>query len=442
MAPPEPNPSASRAFWRPYAQSSILLSIVLGFGLGAGLFTWRADDRAAGLGWLVSAQAHGHVQLYGWAGLLVLGVGMHFLPRLAHAQAVSRRSALTALALIFAGIVARTLTTTLLATRNNAAFADELRWLVLGSVALELTGVLLAVRALVMALRSGNSNRGSAFAAIAPLGILAMLSLITSLTIDVVNAAGLVSSDHVLLDETMTEVAVFVAQYGFLLPIAIAMSARLFPLYIRTRPADDRSLRGIATLLATGVVAGGIGSATEHDAPQALGSFAIAAAAVAALVALGILGERRQLPRQSWSVVFEPLQWFVASAYFWMAVAIVASLITAFDQLGIVTSTLSPAVQRHSFGAGFITVLIVGVGQSLLPGFARQTARNTSVLWLTLVLCNLATLLRVLPAAGWAPVGYAETLMAVAGGVGVVALIFFAWNIRLFAGSRPSREPS
>ncbi len=28
------------------------------------------------------AQAHGHLQLYGWAGLFILGVAFHFLPRL------------------------------------------------------------------------------------------------------------------------------------------------------------------------------------------------------------------------------------------------------------------------------------------------------------------------------------------------------------------------
>ncbi|MEZ4498795.1 MAG: hypothetical protein R2839_01760 [Thermomicrobiales bacterium] len=57
---------------------------MLGSDLAAGFVQLAIDDEA-GLAWIASAQAHGHVQLCRWAGLMVLGVAIHFIPRLAGA---------------------------------------------------------------------------------------------------------------------------------------------------------------------------------------------------------------------------------------------------------------------------------------------------------------------------------------------------------------------
>src|SRR5581483_4975700 len=60
----------------PFLWAATLLALVGGFGLGGSLFLHQTAWR------FPAAQAHGHLQLFGWAGLLVLGVGLHFLPRL------------------------------------------------------------------------------------------------------------------------------------------------------------------------------------------------------------------------------------------------------------------------------------------------------------------------------------------------------------------------
>src|SRR5437868_4750150 len=64
----------------PFLWAATLLALVGGFGLGGALFLHQAAWR------FPAAQAHGHVQVFGWAGLLVLGVGLHFLPRLRGAR--------------------------------------------------------------------------------------------------------------------------------------------------------------------------------------------------------------------------------------------------------------------------------------------------------------------------------------------------------------------
>lgn len=74
------------AVWPPFVRTAIALAITAGFGLG-------------GTRWPAAEQAHGHIQVFGWAGLMVLGVGFHFLPRLRGAPNVSRRAGYAVFAL-------------------------------------------------------------------------------------------------------------------------------------------------------------------------------------------------------------------------------------------------------------------------------------------------------------------------------------------------------
>src|SRR3954449_3316933 len=58
------------------------LAVTAGFGLGMLLFLHLAAGQAAWLWWVAAVQAHGHIQLFGWAGMFALGVGLYFVPRL------------------------------------------------------------------------------------------------------------------------------------------------------------------------------------------------------------------------------------------------------------------------------------------------------------------------------------------------------------------------
>ncbi len=68
--------------WEPFVWAAIWLTLTAGFGTGALLFGVLAAGVPVGLWWPVHAQIHGHAQVFGWLGLMVIGVGLHFLPRL------------------------------------------------------------------------------------------------------------------------------------------------------------------------------------------------------------------------------------------------------------------------------------------------------------------------------------------------------------------------
>ena len=57
---------------------AIGLALTAGFGQGMLLFLHLAAGQSSGLWWVAAAQAHGHVQLFGWGGMFALGIGLYF----------------------------------------------------------------------------------------------------------------------------------------------------------------------------------------------------------------------------------------------------------------------------------------------------------------------------------------------------------------------------
>src|SRR5215469_10074044 len=66
----------------PFLGAALVAGTVGGFLFATVLTLSLALKVSLGPWWAAIAQAHGHLQLYGWAGLFVLGVALHFLPRL------------------------------------------------------------------------------------------------------------------------------------------------------------------------------------------------------------------------------------------------------------------------------------------------------------------------------------------------------------------------
>ncbi|HEV2660781.1 MAG TPA: hypothetical protein VGU68_09280, partial [Ktedonobacteraceae bacterium] len=66
----------------PYLRASLLLGSGGGFALATVLTLFPISGIPLGSWWEAVVQTHGHLQLFGWAGLFVVGVALYFLPRL------------------------------------------------------------------------------------------------------------------------------------------------------------------------------------------------------------------------------------------------------------------------------------------------------------------------------------------------------------------------
>jgi uncharacterized protein involved in response to NO len=142
--------------WPPFVWAAVALALTAGLGLGGLLFAAPLLGVPVGAWWPAAAQVHAHVQLFGWAGLMVLGVGFHFLPRLRGRSLAHRERAPAVLWLMAGGLLLRIVAQPLLGL--DGALVWRVALVVSG--VLELAGLTTAVAMLVQTVRGAPPVRG------------------------------------------------------------------------------------------------------------------------------------------------------------------------------------------------------------------------------------------------------------------------------------------
>ncbi|MEZ4523459.1 MAG: hypothetical protein R3A46_17725 [Thermomicrobiales bacterium] len=400
-------------------RSSILVGLTAGFATGSLLFASLLLGFGTGLWWPATARAHGHAQLFGWAGLMVIGVGLRFLPRLASKPEPNAAQVRRGFWFLLFGLVVRlgSRPATAIAEPETVARVAEIAWVI--GAAGEFIGAVLVVAALAKAITTGGTlPTNPAIRSLVPFFGISFLSLLAVSGITPVLGLLRLTNGELLIDRTSSDGLILVMFYGFLIPASVAMSARLFPLYVRTRPAKLQLLRAGLILLAAGVV---LRLVTDGDGKLPIGRLLILASTASFAASLGIFGPRRELPRRPMRLWRDVTGLHALSAYAWLLCAGAVQVLGAAWQ----------DVERHLLGAGFVTMLIFGMGAHLIPGFGRRTIRGGLYLWATLLLGNLAVAIRVIPAIPdlHLPVQIERSAGAAAGVAGLMALTFFAINV-------------
>jgi uncharacterized protein involved in response to NO len=388
--------------------ASLAAALIPGFGAGTVLFLalWRGWPLDGGW-WPAMAQGHGYAQLFGFAGLLVFGVALHFLPRLRGAPLAWQRAQPWLLALYGGGVLLRAIAqlTAPIATAGGAS--GVLRAAFAASGPLTLAGASLGIAMLAATARTGPPLRTRpGLVQVLPLLVASWVAWWLALALDAWGTLRAGMEGALLVAPAIDQVVVRIAFFGWLVPVAAAFTARNFPLFARTRAAPSTGLRealflllaGLAIDVATRVTAAPPAAATAlAQTFEALGLLWIVAAA-------GIFGPRtRPLGRNQQRVPEEALlagasEWALVGAYAWLAVA--AVLLLAGAAAALLSWPPPPAdVVRHALGAGFILVLIVGMALRLLPGFAGGARKTVDLPAARVAIgaAHTAAALRVLP---------------------------------------------
>lgn len=414
--------------WWEFVTTGAALAIAGGFTWGALAVLLEATGRVS-TAKVALAQAHGHVQVYGFAGLITWGVAQHFVPRLRGTHPSEPREARAGLALLACGLLLRLLSQPLLA----AGLAPTLTAAgVLASGVLELAGGLVLVWTIARTLRQpavARKRPAPLFTAALATGL---AGYVAGLVFNAYNAWAAATDPFLrgLVPGASATAATTLGFYAFLLPIAFAMSTRTFPLFFRTRPAWPLLLAAGWTALLAGVASRVTATLTGTPGVRGAGDVLLAAGVLASIAGLRVFSPRRALPRSERRIWHDPFHLLVVSAHIWLA-------FSAFSVLGrsLFPRIVNPAVRPfdaewHLLGAGYVTLLILGVGSHLLPGFARQRLRWPRAGWALLLLGNGAVVGRLAWSAlpGTAATGW---LAASAGPLAIAALVLFTLNCRL-----------
>ncbi|PZN06784.1 MAG: hypothetical protein DIU76_06175 [Bacillota bacterium] len=483
--------------WRPFFDLAVAAALVPGFLLG-GLMAAAAWRRWSWVhAYPALAQAHGHAQLVGWGGALILGVALQFLPRLRGSALVQPDRVPLWFGALAAGLGMR-VGGQALAALVPAAAPGGLGILAAGAV-LELVAAAGLLTLLARSLAAGPPlGQKKAFGQVVPLFAVAAASLLAALALwagaalstvtpagigfglgsGVRHAGGAVPDGSVAagrggmpgaavgaavaatLPAPVDAAAVRLALFGFIGATSVAMSARLFGLFFRVQAARVPLL---------GAAAGAFGAASVLDAvpgamalvggrgaPPAWGALADLAWGTALLLGTGavrIFERRLSFPgdKGRYRVWRDPTAVAALLAYVWAVVAAAVLVVRGLDGLGIPLTPATPPADAalHAVGAGFMTLLIMAVAPTMLPGFGGGRLRDPGLVAAAVALAGLAAVLRVAPGLiqtvdGRAP-AWSTGAMAVAGAAGalaVVLLVVTLWRSwRIPAGHRQAERP-
>ena len=206
--------------------------------------------------------------------------------------------------------------------------------------------------------------------------------------------------------------------FGYLAPMALAMSAQSLPMYAGLEAFPRRILWPLAGIYFTGLVLTVLGSQLTLFSRilTDVGMLLIGLVLLTfTIVFMRMMSIRGRLPRKVAQLApspeaaaqtykkkisgersaYGPFVALVASAYLW---AMLASALLIADGLTLFFAGapfFAIDAIRHSLAIGFITLLICGIAPRMLPGFSGKKIASPTLVSATLWLGNAAALLRV-----------------------------------------------
>jgi uncharacterized protein involved in response to NO len=318
-------------------------------------------------------QAHGHAQVFGWVGSFILGIGFYSIPKL---RSGTKSSFVTPW-------MCWGMWTTGAALRWAAnVYLWEWRILLPLSASLELAAFLVFFRAVSQhqPASTGQEKLGPWIWVVisASLGLLLVL---------VANLAGCLyvsfRSPTPAFPHLFDQRYLALLAWGFLVPFVWGFSAKWMSVFLGLKPLRPTWLLAavVVNLMGLGLTVTGAGS---------IGSWLFVVAAGMAIAALRMLepSEKEAKVRG----VHSSFPFFVRMAYLWLIVAAVLGVAaTRWDTSGGIWGA-----SRHALTVGFVSVMILSVGQRILPAFAgMRLLWSTKLMFAGLALVTLGCTLRV-----------------------------------------------
>jgi len=392
-----------------FVVSALVIALTAGFGLGLWLLLARTLGLPTGdLAWLALVQVHGTIQLFGFAGMFLMGVGLHVLPRFRGAPPTPRALAAVAYGTTVSAILLRALAQPMLSFPGR-------------SLILPLSGFLLVAGTTVFAIAAlralrGGTNPHRPDELVMAAGVLAAPAAALLFMLEFpLDAPGL------LADQAADDRAVWAMLLACLSTTIFGVWARLAPGFTATPPARPALLRAGSALWILGAVGVAAGIA--------IAPLVLLVGLVMIVRALGVFGAT--IARQRLVSHARLTRLAVRSAIVW---ALVGSALLGWYALRAAVSGAQPtyletSAARHAFALGFVTLMIFGVAARALPSFLGRRNWSERLQLATLLLANAGLALRVLPQGLGADGGAASFVVAASGVLAYAALAVFAVNV-------------
>jgi hypothetical protein len=399
---------------RPFIATALAFTLSLGAGWGALLLFeigWHGGFDAVPSGQVV---AHGAAQLWGFIAIFVVGVALRYLPMATSGPRPGRALCRFLLAAFITGVAGGFVW---------SLAAREVSWLgPLSGAALVLAAALFLgflIRQVAGKLRTTWARLISAA------GVWMVFWAGTTLILRSRAAA----EGPGAFTEPMRQLLIDLAIFGFSLNAIYGFGQKLLSGIVGSATPRRGAVEAAFWLHNAGVVLLAMGHTGQVASAGPLGVAALAVGAFSYAFGMrGFLRARRTSPRPE--VGPAGLGRYVQLAFFWLLAGLV--LLLAADLYWTVHGLTPPhaylGAVRHALTVGFMTTLILGVGQRLLPILGHTLLPWPRLVLPTFVLIAVGNLLRVLTEFAAPLSAAAFTLMPFSAVLELSALALFAAN--------------
>ena len=403
-----------------YIRMALVVAIFGGFALAGHLCFVMGFDRSLGDGFASLIQIHGHLQLIGWAGLFIIGISLHVIPRLSSVPISRPQWTTYVLRLIGIGLLLRFISHSILPYLDDGLFSVLLSWITAISGFLEWYGVLIYVALLASTVfRIRKADRQPPWMAVRPYFGMMMVGFLLYATIHAVLLLQMAWSGKVVVGQTWNEVSIHIFIGLALLPVAFGFSIRLLPLYLRL-PVPTWPVRRVAYVYLIGFLCQ-IREILPIDFLTHLEGYI---SSVGLLVKAGVIlyfvwkldvltrreaasighrnstspdrrAERGTIPDRR---QYGRFAWHIYAGYGWLVFGALAEILIGSFGIFQLPLAISSDVIRHLYLLGFITNVIMGIAVRMVPGFLRKRRiASTKLIDGTFWLTNISVVGRVVP---------------------------------------------
>ncbi|HOS42595.1 MAG TPA: cbb3-type cytochrome c oxidase subunit I, partial [Armatimonadota bacterium] len=378
------------------------------------------------LAWLtVGNQAHGHVQIFGWVALFIMGVAYHVLPRLKATPLRHAGLGYASFWLMAGGVLLHAVYRPFMASPALAPIP------VLAGL-MELAGILAFAAVVVETLRHGTTpaDPSDKYLVTGTLGFVAM-GVMNAALLSVMAAQG-----TAVLPPAWNWAYRHLQLTGFASMFIFGVSLRTLPVFLGKPEINPRLDRLVFPLIVGGFLlraAGDVLVGTGRLAPAAL-------LLPAAMECVGLLGfiwnlglfKRTVTPADGMDAAARAYEKFVYAAYGWLLVSVVGiAALTAYHALsGAPAPHALMGSYRHALTVGFITFIILGYAMRVVPVFLGRPVYSARLLNATFALMMVGNTLRVVFQALTVPFGaWPFTVAGLSGWFELVGLALFGYNL-------------
>ena len=453
-----------------YVWMALAIAIFGGFALAGHLSFLIGFNQPLGEGFASYIQIHGHLQLVGWAGLFIIGISLHFIPRLSSVPISQPQWIPRLVWLIGIGLLLRLIAHSILSYLENDFLFILLSWITATSGLLEWYGVFIYLSLIAETIVGmPKSDRTPPLMAVRPYFVMMLMGFLLYTTIHAVSLLQMAWQGNVVVNQVWNDFSIYIFIGLVLLPVAFGFSIRVLPLYLRLA-VPDWPIRRAGYFYLIGFLCQIREILPIDFFNHIAGYISSVGLVVKAVVILYIIWKLDVLTRtKKPSIPHRDLQpasgsrpmrvplpnrggygrfeWHICAAYGWLVFGALAEMLNGGLGILQIPLAISSDLIWHVYLLGFVTNLIMGVAVRMVPGFLRKRRiASTKLIDGTFWLTNIAVVGRVLPLLLPLTVfdvpaiinAVAQTVFGLSGILGLLATICLAINLWKTAYGMPA----